>query len=104
MNMAITENPAPRANEPSYYNTITVCPWFLQYMQKSNFPSCKRFQDYVKGLIAKWQIDRVSAQNGYTEIDQFSLPDKVMLHEVSAPETCQGVAIEVSGCDKRYLQ
>lgn len=65
-----------------YLNTITVCPWFIQYMQDSKAKSCSSFRDYVKGLIAKVTDKGVSRVNGFVEIDLWSLPDKVMLHEV----------------------
>ncbi|OBT84547.1 hypothetical protein VE02_06807 [Pseudogymnoascus sp. 03VT05] len=62
---------------------ITLCPWFLSYVQGLKFPNCGTWRQKLVGLLGR-PIAQISAKVWpFTPIDLLSLFDKVVVHELT---------------------
>lgn len=65
----------------NHWDTITICPWFLQYAVSKKYHTKKSFSG-VRTWLAVKGLDELITKLFYTPIDLLSLWDKSMLHEM----------------------
>ena len=82
--MTVVRRPVSGQALPDLPDTITVCSWYMQATISAECPDSGVFDSNFVTRHAKY-FNSHGTRDGWTPIDNFSLFDCTMLHEVSLP-------------------
>jgi hypothetical protein len=66
---------------PNHWDTIQVCPWFLEYAMAKKYHTDVDLRE-LRAFLAVKGLDKYITNHKYTPIDLMTLWDKAMLHEM----------------------
>ncbi|KAF1962963.1 hypothetical protein CC80DRAFT_399507 [Byssothecium circinans] len=73
---------------------IQLCPWFIDFIKTKKY---KLGYQVARSNIGRFVVKKAESNQGLTQIDAFSLPDKVLLHEMTHGKSAFVDSKEING-------